>query len=178
MLRALGRVSHVIRRAEEVILAGSILVIACATIGNVFMRTIFDSSLAFAEELSEFLMVLVTFVGLAYATGLGRHIRMTALYDQLGPNAQKRMMLLITSTTSLLMLVLTWHALAYVETVRVLGSVSPVLRVPLFWIYLSAPLGLGLAGVQYALAFFKNLASDKVYLSFSVQDEYDDSVHV
>jgi len=178
MIRALSVLSRGLRRAEEVILAGSILVIAAATILNVFARSLFGSSLTFAEELSEFLMVLVTFVGLAYATGLGRHIRMTALYDQLGPKAKKRTMLVITGSTSALMLTLTWHAVAYVQTVYALGSVSPVLRVPLFWVYLAAPLGLGLAGVQYALAFAKNLAREEVYLSFSVKDEYEDSVHV
>ena len=66
---------------EEFILSGGILVIAALTIANVFCRTFFGFSLAFAEEVSQFLIVLITFVGLSYGASQGRHIRMTAIYD-------------------------------------------------------------------------------------------------
>ena len=68
---------------EEAILSGGILVIAFLTIANVFCRTFLGFSLAFAEEVSQFLIILVTFVGLSYGAAQGRHIRMTALYDEL-----------------------------------------------------------------------------------------------
>ena len=44
---------------EEFILSGGILVIAALTIANVFCRTFFGFSLAFAEEVSQFLIVLI-----------------------------------------------------------------------------------------------------------------------
>jgi TRAP-type C4-dicarboxylate transport system permease small subunit len=73
------------------------------------------------------------------------------------------------------MFVLTWLSLEYIfGTVRVLGSTSPVLRVPLYLVYLAAPIGFVLAGVQYALAFLKNLTSEGVYLSFDHEDTYDE----
>jgi TRAP-type C4-dicarboxylate transport system permease small subunit len=82
-------------------------------------------------------------------------------------------MLLISSTTALLLFYLAYLALDYaLGTVRVLGSVSPVLRVPRWLVYLAAPLGFVLAGVQYLLAFVKNLAAPDVYLSFEVRDEH------
>lgn len=164
----------VIQKIEEWLLAGGILAIAALTIINVLTRTITGTSLAFAEELSQFLIVLVTFVGIGYGASQGRHIRMTAVYDQLGVRGRKVMMLLIAGTTSLLMFALTWFALSYVGTVRALGSASPVLGVPLYLVYAAAPLGLFLGGIQYALAVVKNLREEEVYLSFEKKDEYDE----
>lgn len=168
--------SRAVTRIEELCLAWGILGIALLTIANVLLRSIFGESLLFALELCRFLIVLVTFVGIGYAASKGRHIRMTALYDALGPRAQKAVMLLITSSTSCLLFGLTWLSLRYVfGTVRELGPVSPVLRVPRHWVYAAAPVGFFLGGIQYALAFLKNLTEPDVYLSFDKRDEYDEA---
>lgn len=168
-----------LQRFEEFVLSGGILGIAALTIANVLTRSVLSFSLAFAEELSQFLIVLVTFVGLGYAAGKARHIRMTALYDALPLRARKAVAVLISGTTALLLFYLTYLSVAYaVGTVRALGSVSPTLRVPLWTIYLAAPLGFGLAGVQYALALYKNLTTEGVWLSFEREDGYDDDLAV
>lgn len=168
------RVFAAIQRVEEVFLAGGILLIATLTIGNVFARTLTGTSLAFAEEISQFAMIFVTFIGASYAASKGRHIRMTAIYDNLSRRGQKAIMLVITAMTAVLMLVLTYYAVDYALTVRALGTVSPVLQVPLWLVYLAAPVGLALAGVQYAMAFFRNLTAEDVYLSFDKKDEYEE----
>lgn len=173
---ASSRVFAAIQRVEEVCLAGGILAIATLTIGNVFARTLTGRSLAFAEEISQFAMIFVTFIGASYAASKGRHIRMSAIYDNLSQRWQKATMLVITAITAVLMLVLTYYAVHYALTVRALGTVSPVLQVPLWLIYLAAPIGLALAAVQYAMAFFRNLTAKDVYLSFDKKDEYEEVV--
>jgi len=172
-LRALAaRLSKWVTRLEEACLAGGILGIAALTIANVVGRVLFDHSLAFAEELSQFLIVFVTFLGIGYAAAKGRHIRMTAVYDQLGKRSRKRLAIVIAATTSALLFYLTYLGLDYtLGTMHELGSVSPVLEVPLWTVYLSAPLGFGLGGIQYALAVVRNLESDEVYLSYETRDD-------
>lgn len=174
----MNRIFQTIQRIEEVMLAVSILAIAGLTILNVFARSLFGSSLASTEELCQFLIVLVTFVGLSYGASKGRHIRMTAIYDSLGDRARKAVMLLIASTTALLLFYLAWLALDYVLVVRRLGSVSPVLQVPLYLVYLAAPVGLILAGIQYSLTVVKNLQEKEIYLSYDTKDEYHENVTV
>ena len=147
------KISHVVQRIEELLLSSAILGIAALTIVNVITRTAFNLSLAFAEELSQFLIIVVCFVGLSYAASKGRHIRMTAIYDQLSQRKRKALMLVITGATSLLMLVLGVYACQYVWTVYELGGRSPALGVPYYLFYLSAPLGLFLGAVQHGLAF-------------------------
>jgi C4-dicarboxylate transporter, DctQ subunit len=165
---------RVIRRVEEWVLAYGILVIAMVTIGNVLSRVLRNESLAFAEEVSQFFIILVTFLGLSYAAGHGRHIRMSALYDQLPPRGRKVLMIVIAGVTAAILLVMAFHAGRYVTGVYSLGTVSPVLRVPLWLVYAAAPLGFVLAGVQYLLTVARNLLEDDVYLSWEHRDEYEE----
>lgn len=166
-------VFRAIQKVEATILAWGIILIAALTIFNVASRSLFGISLAYVEELSQFLIILVTFVGLSYGASRGRHIRMTALYDQLPLRWRKGLMVVIASSTSLLLFVLAWYAVRYVRTVAELGTVSPALQVPLYLVYCAAPLGLVLAGVQYALTVVRNLREQEVYLSYDKKDEYE-----
>ncbi|MEZ6059886.1 MAG: TRAP transporter small permease [Planctomycetaceae bacterium] len=173
---AMQRCFQIVRRTEEILLAWSVLLIAGLTIANVATRAVSGDSLAFTGELSQFLIIVVTFVGLSYAAGRGRHIRMTAICDQLSPRYRKLLIVISSLMTAALLSVLAWCSLEYIATVRFLESVSPVLRVPLHLVYLVVPLGLILSAVQYALAVVRNVTSPGVYLSYEVADEYEEPV--
>lgn len=169
VLRATFRL---VTKIEEIALAGGILGIAALTIANVLRRSLFGDSIVFAEEVSQFLIIFVTFMGLGYGASRARHIRMTAIYDQLPRRWRKVLMTIITGSTAALLFLLTWLALRYVfGTVQPLGAVSPALQVPMYLVYLSAPLGLFLCGIQYALAFARNLQrSDRIWISFELAE--------
>lgn len=139
------------------------IVIAGVTVTNVVARNLTGESLAFAEELNQFLIVMVCFVGLSYAAGKGRHIRMTAISDLLPDGARRILMIFVTSTTAALLFTLCWYAFHYALGV---DRRSPVLDVPYSWVYMIAPIGLGLGGLQYALAAWRNLSSSEVYIAY------------
>ena len=174
-MAALQAVFGLITRLEARCLQAGILGIAVVTIANVLLRGLTGGSLLFAGEVSRFLIVWVTFFGIGYGASTGRHIRMTALHDAMGDRARKAVMLVVTATTSALLLLLTWLSLSHVlGTVRQLGAVSPVLQVPLYLVYLAAPLGLFMGGLQYLLAFAQNLLAPGVYIAFVRLDRYDE----
>lgn len=172
----LRRLDRAIGKAEAFVLTTGILLMAANTIANVAGRYAFSQSLYFSEELNEFLIVAITFFGLGHVTRKGQHIRMSALYDLLAPRARKLVMILIASLTSLVMFLLAWYALEYVEKVADRGRVTPALQVPLYLTYLWVVAGFAITGIQYLLTVFKNLdfSEARVYLSFSVVDEYED----
>jgi TRAP-type C4-dicarboxylate transport system permease small subunit len=161
----------ILQKIEETLIAGGILLMAALTIANVFARSLFGESLAFTEELSQFLIVLVTFVGIGYGASRGRHIRMTAIYDQLPRRGRKALMIVISVTTAFLLFTLAYYAIAYVLTVNELGTVSSALRVPLWLVYSAAPLGFILGGIQYLLTAYRNLRAPEVYISYEHTDE-------
>lgn len=158
---------------EETVLAYGILIIAALTVTNVLARTFTGRSLAEAEELSQFALIGVTFVGLSYAAAQGRHIRMTAFYDLLTKPHRRRLRAAICIATACLLAYLAVYAVSYALTVRALGSVSPVLQVPLWIVYLWAPAGLSLACLQYTLTGWQNIHSkEEAYVAYGLVDSH------
>lgn len=171
LLCLLQSVNRFISLLEGWALSWGILLMVGLGMANVLGRNFFDHSLSFAEEINQVLIVLITFLGVGYAARQGRHIRMTALYDQFGRRIQKVLMVTIAGATAALLFALSYYATVYVAHVRTVGSVTPGLQLPLYLVYLAVPLGLGLGGVQYALTAIRNLLTEDVYLSFDHRDE-------
>src|SRR5690606_39435019 len=88
--------ARIIQTVEEWVLAGGILALAALSIGNVVARSLLNRSIAAAEEITQFLMITICFVGLSYAVSRGRHIRMSAIYDLLDPRWKKTFALVIS----------------------------------------------------------------------------------
>lgn len=170
--KALGLLDRGIAAFEAAVLSGGVLAMALVTIANVIGRNVFGRSLAFADEVNQALLVLITFVGIGYAARRARHIRMSALYDQLRGRLRKVLMVLTSAGTAALLFVLAWFAVQYAWHIHELGSVTPALRIPLYLVYLWVPIGLALGGIQYVLAVWRNLTSSETWLSFSERDEY------
>ena len=173
-MRVLAAVDNAIARFEAFVLAFGVLLMAANSIANVIGRFVFAHSLYFSEELNQFLIVLVTFVGLGYAARKGRHIRMSALYDQLSDRGRKLLMILIATVTSLVMFVLAYYSYEYVARLAKLGKVTPSMQIPLYLTYIWVPIGFVITGIQYLLTAFKNLQSPDIYISYEQIDSYEE----
>lgn len=172
----MNRLFLAVRCVEAFILSASILAIACLIVLNVLTRMLTGNSIAAVGEICQFLIILITFAGLSHAAGLGRHIRMTALHDMLSHRARRYLLAFVSASTALLLLFLAVQATHYAAVVHRLGSISPVLRVPLYLVYACAPIGLASAALQYLLTTARNLRSNDAYLSYDVKDEYFDNL--
>lgn len=172
-LALLARIDRAASAFERAVLVAGVLLMAAVNIANVAARNLLASSLPFAEEASQILIVLVTFIGIGYGARYGRHIRMSALYDQARGRLRKALMVTITLGTSALLFVFAVYAASYVETQWTIGRVTPALRIPLYAVYAWVPVGFALGGVQYLLAALRNLASPGVWLSFEREERYE-----
>lgn len=172
-LRALAVIDRVIARFEKIVLTYGVILMAVNSVANVIGRFVIGQSIYFSQELNEFLIVLITFVGLGYATRQGRHIRMSAFYDQLPDRGRKILMIVIAAVTGAIMLVLAYYAYTYVDRLARLGKVTPSLQVPLYVTYLWVPVGFAITGIQYFLTVLQNLRKRDVYISYEQIDSYD-----
>lgn len=172
----LGKIDGAIGRVEVWILGWGIILMAGNTIANVFGRYVFNQSIYFSEELNEFLIVIVTFMGLGYATRKGIHIRMSAIYDALPVKMRKGLMVVIAATTAVMMALLAWYALDYVQKVASRGRITPALQVPLYLTYVWVVIGLALTSFQYLLTALRNLnfTEEEIYVSYLEVDSYED----
>ncbi len=160
---------------ERIVLSYGVLIMAINSMANVIGRFGFGRSIYFSNELNAFLMVLITFMGLGYAARRGRHIRMSAIYDQLPDTGRKILMIVISLVTAAVMFVLAYYAGSYVHRLWELEKVTSSLRFPMWIMYLWVPLGFVIAGIQYLLTAWQNLRSSEVYISYEFIDSYGES---
>lgn len=170
VVRVARRIDDGLAALERLLLAWAIIVMAINTIGNVFMRLAYSSSLFFTEELNQFLIVLVTFVGASAAARQGRHIRMSALTDLIPPKYRRLVFAFIQVVTAAVLALLAWYAIQYILRIQVLGRVTPALQLPVWMTLLWLPFGLGLTALQFLVAAFVNLRRDEVYISATVRE--------
>jgi len=175
VLRMLDFIDRQISKLEGFMLAVGVIAMTINTLAGVVSRFVFNSAITATDELNVIFIVLVTFAGLSYAARYGRHIRMSALYDLMPTKARKVLMLVISTVTSACMFFLAYYSGYYIAEVYESGRILPALGLPVFYIYLLAPLGFVMAGLQYAFTAIKNLTEDAIHLSTYVDDGYADA---
>ncbi|MDU9005286.1 TRAP transporter small permease [Sedimentitalea todarodis] len=163
---------------EKFIIITAILLMMVNSTANAIGRYAFGKSLYFSEELNQFLIVSVTFVGFAYAVRKGRNIRMTALYDALSNRSKKAILTLISLTTGLLLLFLAYQSVFYVLEIKSLNRLSPALQFPVYIIYAVIPIGLFMASIQYLIAFVMNITHAGAWHSYEVEDSEAEDIGV
>ena len=177
-IRVLSGIDNGIAWFEGFILAYGVILMALNAVVNVLGRTLLGQSLYFSEELNQFLIVLITFMGMGYAARKGRHIRMSAIYDQLGDSGRKILMVLICAITAAVMFLLAYYSYGYVARIHRLGKVTPALQMPLYLTYIWVPIGFVITGIQYLLTVIKNLTHREVYISYEHVDTYDETAEI
>ncbi|PRY71094.1 TRAP transporter small permease [Halomonas ventosae] len=171
----LGVIDTLISKLEAAILALGVLLMAFNTIANVIARFVFGNSIFFSGEINRILIIMITFAGIGYAARHGRHIRMSAIYDALPVGGRRALMIFISLVTSLVMFFLLYYSIIYILDLQSKGRILPALGFPIWIIYVWAPLGFLITGIQYLLTAIKNLTSKDVYLSTGVLDGYKDT---
>lgn len=130
----------------EVILCGFFFfaILGVITI-QIFMRNIVGHGLQWAEEVTRYLHVWVTYIGIAYATRMNTHIQIDILQRKLPVKIRKPIVLIIQ------LVLLGLFALAFVGSVQDVitiaksGNMAESMNISQNWMYMAAPIGLGLA---------------------------------
>ena len=113
--------------------------LAIITLGNVLTRYFTDESFAWTEEISIFLIVVMTLAGAAGVAGRDNHIRIEYFYDAGSTTRRRRLRLLAAAATAL-----AFVALAVLFAATVAGEIrwaetSMGLGVPRWWFTIVVP---------------------------------------
>lgn len=125
---------------ERVLLAAGMGAIALITLANVVTRYLTDISLAFTEEYSVMLLVVVTFLGTALATATGRHIRIDWLTEKLGARARRNAEVAGMALLIFCFGLLAWYGGWMVWDEYRFEALSPGLGNPQWWYSIWLPL--------------------------------------
>ena len=159
---------------ERTVIASSVLLMAFLMSAHVVGNLLFNRGIPGTYEITEMLIVIITFVGVGYAARHARHIRMSAVYDLLSGRLQKALLIFISVGTAVLMFYFAYKSAQYDLALYTRGRTSSALHIPMWVINLALPVGFSLAGIQYTLTAIRNLISDDIYRSFREKEEYSD----
>lgn len=158
---------------EVSILSLGVAALAVLLIANVFARSFFQS-IYYADEVSKFLIILVSFVGISYAARKARHIRMGAFLDLMPPLMEKIFIFVISAINATVMFIMAYYGYVYMAQMRMMGQMTSALQVPYWTFMIIVPIGFASAGIQYIRTIIKNIIEKDVWLSPEQQSEYED----
>lgn len=164
-------------KVEEFILSYSIILIAIMVVGHVLSRALFGPGWAFHSEISQYTVVLATFMGISYAARKGRHINMSAFFDVAPYPIRKALAIFIPAVTAIVLFILTVFSVQYVVNVYESGRVTTNLQWPEYLLIIPVPVGLFLGGLQFLRNMWINLVEKDVYLATENKD-YDSETQI
>lgn len=103
---------------ERTALVAGIAAMATVSVANVISRNTLGASLQYANDVTQILLVLVTFMGIGIGAREARHIRVSAIHDLLPKGARKVLLVWVSLTTSALLLLLASYAWDYARSTQ------------------------------------------------------------
>jgi TRAP-type transport system small permease protein len=119
---------------EGFIAVACMALLVLITLGNVLTRYFTDQSFAWSEEISVFLMVVMTFAGAASMALRDQHIRIEFLYDAGSAKRQLALKIFAGCVTSVFFLLLAFLFLLVVLDELKYNETTMGLGVPRWWV--------------------------------------------
>lgn len=132
----LHRLSDKVNTIAEGTLFVSLLVLVAVTFLQVVFRFFF-TALTWSEELSSFLLVWVSLLGMAVGFKRSSHIAVTFLLEQLGPSVRKWVQLFIALLSLGFFGIVVYFGWVMMDTEA--SQVTPAMGLSMRWIYLMYP---------------------------------------
>jgi len=118
---------------------------------NVICRYMFNFSIIWAEEVSQYLMIWIAYLGAGLALREGRHVALDMIQDRLPPRAGRTLRVAIAVLVLLFLATITVLGLQF--ALFVWNQETPVLNISLGIPSLAIPIGTLLFAVHLALMF-------------------------
>ncbi|WP_102347435.1 TRAP transporter small permease [Bacillus sp. Marseille-P3661] len=161
------------RHLEEALLVIFSTVMTSVIFIQVVMR-MSGNSLSWSEELGRYCFIWLVYIGIAYGVKKQRHIKvdvMLLLFKDRG----KLVLTIISNILFLIFAVLVvYHGNAIAQQLLGFGQKSPALHVPMGFVYLASPVGMGLSAIrliQVLIPQFKALFGNGEYVIETRENE-------
>lgn len=142
-----------LEKIEKLVSCVCVIIMAVLVFINVIARYIFNRSLAFSDEMSTYLFVLMSFMGTAVAARRGAHLGLSAFTDRLGAKTKQYIIAFTYGVSGLFCLLIVIFGVQMVISQYTLGQETAAMQWP-EWIYGSfVPIGAAFAMV----AFFQSI---------------------
>lgn len=136
-MKAINALSRVMNIAASIVLAAMMLL----TVADVFMRYFLRLPILGTTELTENMMVCLTFFGLAWCAAQQSHLRVDLVMSRFPPRVQSFVESMTTLAGLVMVALIAWRSLIEGIAVQELNIISSLLRIPAFPFYYVIALG-------------------------------------
>ncbi len=138
-----------LEKIEKFVASVCVIIMAVLVFANVIARKVFDNSLAFSDEMSTYLFVLMSFMGTAIAARRNAHLGLSIVTDRVKPRTRVVINMATYAIAALFCLLIIIFGVQMVISQYQLGQETAAMQWP-EWIYGS----FGPIGAAFSLAAF------------------------
>lgn len=150
--RLSARLEQAFVRINQALVVALMASMALLVFVNVVTRYLFNHSIIWVEELTQYQMIWVTYLGAGLALREGRHVAVDTLQDWLSPGARRALRRLLAAAMAVFLVVLVVLGLQIAAFTW--NQETPVLGLPTGVPYLAVPLGAA-ACLLHLLVFWR-----------------------
>lgn len=141
---------------EEFILCVILCVIAIVMFIQIILRNVFNSSLAWSDELCRYLFIWMGGLGVAFATKNESHLRMDVL-PVLVPALKKPLQVMCDIVLVVIGVMLLRGSIPFFQSLAKTHQVSAAMQIPMKWVYMSMAVGFSLTILRVIMKYVKLL---------------------
>lgn len=138
-----------LNKIEEIFISIVLLSATILLFINVITRYCFGFSFKWAEEITRYMIIWVTFIGSSVCVRKQKHVGIDALLMKCPMNISWILKLIILVIGILFSCVLTIYGWKLTGSVVASGQLSPAMMLPMYLVYIAIPVGGGLMIIRY-----------------------------
>jgi TRAP-type C4-dicarboxylate transport system permease small subunit len=153
-MKIIKRAVRIITIAELVISAFAFILMVASYFISVVNRNIIKGSMPWTEELALYAMVYMALIGMELGLRDGTQVCVTALTDKLkGSVAGKILSIVARIILIVFVFMILQNGCSLVAKQLQTGQTSPVMKIPMYLLYLSLPVSFGITLISQVLMF-------------------------
>lgn len=132
------RLCTILARALTVLMVVALILMFVSVGAQIIARSMFSTSVLWLDDMLMSCFTISIFAGIALAFRARAHLATTVISDSLPPAAARPFGRLLDLISALAMIGLAWVGIEFTQ--GAFGQFTPVLRLPLGWVYLIIPI--------------------------------------
>jgi len=157
-------------RIEDFFISMALLFVTLLLFINVITRYFFGYSIKWAEELTRYLLIWVTFIGSSVCVRKQKHVGIDILLTKCSIGMKWVVKLIIAVICLSFSFILTFYGWKITYSVILSKQLSPAMMLPMYLVYISIPIG----GFLMCIRYFQIIL---VHLRDIIQKEKENSVN-
>ena len=165
-----SRFEALLVRGNQALVIALMAVMATLVFVNVVSRYVFNHSIIWVEELTQYQMIWITYLGAGLALREGRHVAVDTLQDLLPETPRRILRTLVAASIALFMVAVT--VLGVQITLFTWNQETPVMNIPAGLPYLGVPIGAAMC-LLHLLTFWRAFVARSFELPPDLSGEAD-----